>query len=334
MNILIVRQQNNQLGDIICTIPMIKSLMKKYPDSNITLLAGKTNYPIPYRDLCPEINNVITLNKDTPKQYYNFIKDLRKYKFDLGIVAATLKISRTSHIVNFLSGAKIRVGVKRIDDMKNTYAFLLNIKEEFYWNRDRVHQIFRALDIIKQIGCEADEDVLNIRIKFNDEILKQANDFISQKFPRKEILIGIHSGAGKKDNIWNAENFFILAKKLHEKFDCNFIITSGNIDGETTAILTDKFISAELPFVVLENAEINFLSAVLHNMNLYITNDTGVMHLANYAGTKVISLFGPTQGYEWAPISDHSVYIQSKDSNINNITIEEVYNASINLLRK
>ena len=146
MNILIVRQQNNQLGDLICTIPMFMSLRKKFPDSEITLLAGKTNYPIPYMDLCPEITRVITLEKETPIKYYKFIKNLRSLNIELGIVPATLKISRTSHILNFLSGAKMRVGVKSIDDDKNKWGrFIQGIK--VVGGRDKIIESADLYDI-------------------------------------------------------------------------------------------------------------------------------------------------------------------------------------------
>jgi heptosyltransferase-2 len=335
MNILIVRQQNNQLGDLICTIPMFMSLRKKFPDSEITLLAGKTNYPIPYMDLCPEITRVITLEKETPIKYYKFIKNLRSLNIELGIVPATLKISRTSHILNFLSGAKLRVGVKSIDDDKNKFSFLLNVKKDFHWNTKKVHQTIRSLEVVEQIGCENTADIRNIKMKFKNNLSEKADELIRESFSSPEaLLIGLHPGAGKTANIWNTENFYILAKRLYEKYKCNFIITSGNIDDKTTGTIRHYFDEEKFPYIILDNLEINYLGAIMSKMNLYITNDTGVMHLANYAGTKVLSLFGLTKGYEWAPLSSHSRYIQSKSDNINDIPPNEVFDYAIKLLNE
>ncbi len=333
MNILIVRQQNNQLGDLICTIPMIMSLKKKFPESDITLLAGKTNYTIPYIDLCPEINRVLTMDKETLGKYYNFIRELRGLKIDIGVVPATLKISRTSHILNFISGARMRAGVSRIDDMKNTYSFLLNVRKDFYWNSKKVHQTIRSLEVVEQLGCETGADILNIKMKFKDNLLEKADSLINNSFasPQK-LLIGLHPGAGKLANIWNTENFYITAKMLYDKYECNFIITSGDIDDKTTEAIKAHFISDNIPYIVLENYEINYLAAIMSKMNLYITNDTGVMHLANYAGTNVLSLFGPTEGYEWAPLSPRSKYIQSNTGNINDITPDEVFSLALKFL--
>jgi len=42
-NILVVRQ-HNQIGDMLCSLPLYSALKKKYPNSAITLVAAKTNY--------------------------------------------------------------------------------------------------------------------------------------------------------------------------------------------------------------------------------------------------------------------------------------------------
>ena len=50
---------------------------------------------------------------------------------------------------------------------------------------------------------------------------------------------------------------------------------------------------------------------MLKHTDLYITNDTGTMHVAGGVNANIVSLFGPTHGYEWAPKGDNKVYIQS-----------------------
>ena len=54
------------------------------------------------------------------------------------------------------------------------------------------------------------------------------------------------------------------------------------------------------------------------------------MHLAGFSGVNVISLFGPTKGFEWAPLKKNQFYIQSKTDNINNIAVKEVFDLVIN----
>jgi ADP-heptose:LPS heptosyltransferase len=73
-------------------------------------------------------------------------------------------------------------------------------------------------------------------------------------------------------------------------------------------------------------------TAIISKLNLFITNDTGVMHLASGFSIPVISLFGPTNVYEWGAIGTGKVSIQAFKGNMNNIETEKVYETGLILL--
>ena len=89
-----------------------------------------------------------------------------------------------------------------------------------------------------------------------------------------------------------------------------------------------------IPFRVLENTPIRKVAAVIRNTDLYITNDTGTMHVAGAVDANVISLFGPTHGFEWAPRGKGKVYIQSPTEDINDITPDDVIRKAEELLHE
>ncbi len=324
---LIVRQQNNQLGDLLCSAPMYFAIKKKYPESHITLVTASTNYDIPFKLINPHIDTILKLKRDSIVDYRTFIKEMRRTKYDFGIVPSTLMISRISNIINFISGAKIRVGVKRIDSEINKYHFLLNIKKEFDWNKNKVHQIYRISDIVKQIGCElSNQEIEEVKINISEEDKRFADEFISCNFPDlSKPLIGLHPGAGKSGNRWDVKHYFELIKLIHRSLSKNILITSGQIDKDVTNKLVNHLRENSIRYVLAENLDIGKLAAVQKKLNLYITNDTGIMHLAGFLGVNIISLFGPTNGFEWAPLKKNQFYIQSKTGNINDIEVKEVF---------
>jgi heptosyltransferase II len=324
MNILVVRR-HNQIGDMLCSLPLYKALKKKYPDSTITLVASPTNYPINLKKLNPFIDDVIFYYKNSPKTIFNFYKKLRQKKYGIGIVPSTVRISTTSHIINFLSGAKLRVGVKSLDGVKNPAACLLNISADFYWTKNKVHQKERNYQIARLAGCELPEGEEDYRLRIMPEDNEYADKFIKQNFPAdKKLIIGFHPGAGKLANTWNTDNFISLIEELYNKYSNYVLITCGEIDKEVISNIEDILSFKGIKFTIAKNFSALQLAAVLERINLYITNDTGPMHIAAATNVNQVSLLLPANEYEWAPEGINKFNIKSESGDINAIKLDEI----------
>jgi heptosyltransferase-2 len=335
-NVLIVRQ-HNQLGDMLCSLPMFASIKKEFFNAEITLVASPDNYEILNSPSNKYLDHIILYKKDSPKSLLNFYSKLKKRKYDIGIVPSTVSFSKTSHLINHLSGAKIRVGVSQIVTkdglLINESEFLLDIKKEFSWDKDKIHQWNRTLSIAKQIGCGlSEEEIQKVELNLSKSETAFADKFYSTYFRENDIVVGLHIGAGKPPNRWSVKNFIKLAKKLSENPKVKFLVTIGHMDAEVAADFKKQAVAEKLKITFLENEKIRNVAAVLRKLNLYITNDTGTMHIAGFVKTKLISLFGPTPGWEWSPKFDNQIYIQSKTNDIDDITVDEVYNKAVKLL--
>ncbi len=334
-NILIVRK-HNQIGDMLVSIPMYSALKKKFPNAKITLVAAETNYPIPFFEINPYLDDVIIFKKSSLMNIIKFFVKLRKKKYEIGIVPSTIKISRTSHIINFLSGAKVRVGVRKIDNVCNKSDILLNIKSDFEWNKNKVHQSERNLDVVRQINCKVSEAEI-VKIMY-DSIRKDnsfAEKFIADHFEScNKLFIGIQPGAGKKENMWPTKCFAEFVERLSRKINFNLLITCGRLDNEIVAELQERINKTKITYTVETNFGVNKLAGILDKMDLYVTNDTGTMHIAGLTKANVIALFGPTRAYEWAPRGKNKFYIQSGTDDVNDISVKEVYDLSISILNK
>ena len=334
MNILVVRR-HNQIGDMLCSLPLYMALKMKYPQSSITLVASPTNYSIPFKKINPFIDQVIFYDKTSIKTIINFYKKLRQKKYHLGIVPSTVKVSTTSHIINFLSGAKQRIGVRSIDALKNPASVLLNISADFYWVKNKVHQTDRNLEIAKLAGCEILDDKKEYRLKISKEDLDFSDKFIKQNFPEnKKLIIGFHPGAGKSINTWSSDNFICLIEKLYKKYNNYVLITCGEIDKVVMNKIEEGLIRREIKFTIAENLSILQLAAVLERINLYITNDTGPMHIAATTNVNQISLILDANIYEWAPAGENKYNMKSKSGDINTIKLEDVLALSEKILLK
>jgi len=332
-NILVVRQ-HNQIGDMLCSLPLYAALKKKFPDSSITLVAAKTNYEIPFKEINPFLDHVKIFDKQNLRTIISFLRKLRDGKYQIGIVPSTIKISRTSHIINFLSGAKIRVGVKSIGGKINKSHKLLNVKSSFAWKG--LHQRERNLDVVRQIGCNITEEEKNsLRFDFSNEEIDEADKYLYEKFPdRSKKIVGFHPGAGKILNVWDTRKFIELIKKLYDDYNNHILLTSGWTDEPIIKDVSHALENSNITFSTFHNIPVKKLAALITRINLYITNDTGTMHIAGFTNANMISLFGPTDPNEWAPSGTNKYYIKSKTENINDIMVDEVYNLSTKILRE
>ncbi len=334
-NILIVRQ-HNQLGDMLCSVPLFAAVRKKYPGSHITLVASPVNYEILLSDINPYIDKVITYRKASATELRDFYSELRHHDYQIGIVPSTVSISRTSHFINYFSGAKVRAGVSSIDQKINKTAYLLNVKSDFLWDPRKLHQVDRNLEVGALIGCRlSPEEISNVNIRLSDSEIEFGRSYIRESFGEHSAsVLSFHPGAGKIPNRWSTDNFISVISDLYKKHQAGILITSGTIDKPVTEAVANGLNSLSVPFKVLENTPIRKVAAVIKNTCLYITNDTGTMHVAGGVDANVLSLFGPTHGYEWAPRGTGKIFIQSPTENINDIKAEQVIEQAENLLKE
>jgi ADP-heptose:LPS heptosyltransferase len=334
-NILIVLQ-NNHIGDTICSLPFFAALKRRYPAAECTLVAAVKPYPIPLRDLNPLVDHVLYYDKSSLKTILHFYKTLRQKKYQIGIVPSAIARSRTSHIINFLSGARIRAGVGSIDGVPNPMRYLLNIKADFHWNKDRqVHQTERHLEVVRLLGCDTPAEIYDADIlHLTQEELAAARTFLDDAFPdRAARIVALHPGSGKKRTVWPTENFLEIMARLHRELGAKFVIDYGMVDEPIITVMKAELDRKSIPYTLVMNPY-KLVAAIIKLADLYITNDTGPAHIAWSVRAHMISLHGPTKAYEWGHSGEHASAIQSPTDRMSDITVDQVYAACVAMMEK
>ncbi len=316
----------HQMGDMLCSLPMLYSLKAAFPGAKITLVTKRSS----------KFTEVFTGNALSPadevimyehgfENFIELVKNLRLKNFGLAVVPASVDFSDTNHLISYFSQAVYRSGVRSKDYEANNIAYTLNIKNDFLWDTQKVHQIERSLDLIRQLGIKPAEN--NIRLGLTVEQNNFASDFFEKNFSAQNSpVIGLHAGAAKGQNIWPAEKFAALMQLLYEKFNCSFYISEGPDDRHTVGKLEAELKSkcSALNYSVYCGDLMNN-AANISKTALFVSNDTGIMHLASGFDIPVIGLFGPTKAYEWGPLGNNKASIQSKSGNISDIEITDVF---------
>jgi heptosyltransferase-2 len=79
------------------------------------------------------------------------------------------------------------------------------------------------------------------------------------------------------------------------------------------------------------NKKIPEVAALISKADLFISNDTGIMHVAGTTNTPQVSVFGPTNPFNWAPIGHNKLFVR-KSELIDDVTVQDVYDLCVILL--
>lgn len=326
---LVVRQ-HNQLGDLLAGVSLFRAIKEKFPESKVTLIVSPANYSAVEKNKF--IDSVFNYNKKklfNPFYFYKLIKVLNA-GYDVAIVPVVVSISFTSNLLARLSKSKIRIGVSFLEGEKNKSDFFFDKRVNLDWrNHPDSNVADRILDIVRPFGINTKNYRSEISFSYDD--LRTANHFLKDiGYKKKNLLIGLHVGAGKPPNRWSLNKYASLIKKLNDEFNVMFFLTGSNADKEEI-----KYLRQTLPFPIESflNRSIPQVAAVISKCTLFISNDTGIMHVAGTTDTPQISIFGPTNPFNWAPVGINKYFIR-KSELIDDISVDDVYSICKLILAK
>jgi len=317
---LIVRQ-HNQLGDLLSGVSLFRAIKETYPESNITLIVSPFNYPGIIKNKFID-KTFIYNNRKIYNPFYliKFIKLLRN-GYDVTIVPVVVSISFTSNLIARISKSKIRIGCSSLDGKVNTSSFFFDRRIKLDWRKHPDSNVSeRSLDIVRPFGINTQN--FKSEITFDETDKMSAELFFTQNnFNKNDNIIGLHVGAGKIPNRWSLLKFTELTELLHNDFNAKFYLTGSTADTVAINYIKNK---SKIPIAIFMNHKITEVAALIDKTNLFISNDTGIMHVAGTTNTPQISIFGPTNPFNWAPIGKNKLFIR-KSEIVDDISVKDVY---------
>lgn len=320
-NILVI--DFGQMGDIVLSLPALRAIREKFPKAKITLAVGKSGAAVlDLANVCDEkivVDRVALRDGNKLRSIYEMariVRDVRRRKFDFVIDLHSLS---ETNLLGFISGAENRLYSRR----KNRSLDFLSTFTIPFEDREK-HATERYLDVLKPLGIE------NISPAPHLEARQSDLDFIEklwQKEKVKGLTVGIFPGAGNESRKWKLEKFAELADFLQRNEKVNVAIFPGP---EERAMIPE--IRAKFPANTLIYDKLNFFQfvAALSRLSLFISNDTGPMHLASALGTPIVLILDKRATKEFVPLVKQ-IEVVNNDI-IDKISVEGVYAASQKML--
>ena len=314
----------NWLGDAVMTTPALMRLREKFPDAYVAILT-----PEKLQDLWrnhPAVNETVTFIAG--EGVFTVAKKLRIGKFDTALV---LPNSPRSAIEVFLAGIPQRVGYAR--PWRNLFLTQTVAPRE---GAVKMHK--RSVEEIK--GLIAQEPEAGSR---KPKLLKSAHQSLEYLHlaaalganpeplpPRLSVTSGEVEAAGKKLKLeqisglvfglnpgaeygpakrWPIERFIATAREIQKRTNCTWILFGGKNDAEFTKQI-ESALGGQSVLNLAGKTSLRELMALLKRCRVFLTNDTGPMHVAAALGVPVVAIFGSTSPELTGPISSGELHHQ------------------------
>jgi lipopolysaccharide heptosyltransferase II len=292
--ILIVR--TDRIGDVLLSTPVIKALRQNYPDAYIAMMVSP--YAKDIVEANPYLDQAIIYDKDAKHKSWSrsikFSQRLKKKKFDLAVI---LHPTNRVHLVTFFAAIPRRIGYNK------KLGFLLSDRIKHTKHLGHKHELEYNLDLIRYLGIEPQD--LNLFMPIRAESEKWVDDLFKQEgIKEKDLLLTIHPGASCPSKIWPNERFAEVADKLIEKYGFKALIVAGPKDITLAKSLIKHMHRAAVD--LSGRTSVSQLASLLKRSRLFVSNDSGPVHIASSVGVPVISIFGRNQKGlspdRWGPV--------------------------------
>jgi len=336
-NILI--RGTNWIGDAVMTIPAVNAVRNTFPQARISILAKPWLAEV-YR-LCPSLDEIILFHDPG---FHSGIagkiklgNELRKLKFDAAIL---LQNAIEAAIITWWAGIPIRAGYN-----SDGRGLLLTHSVQRTTAIRKVHQTKYYLEMVKALGCQSAEANVHLKPGKEYETLSETL-FDEHGIGRDAFLIGIAPGAAYGPaKRWFPERFAAVADRLMNDFSAQALLFGSSADRKSTDAVQHNATHQLISLAGKTNLKETI--ALIARCNLFISNDSGLMHVAGALNIPTVAIFGSTNPITTSPAGDKSVVIYKEASCspclketcptdfrcMEVVTVEEVYETAKSLLK-
>ena len=308
--ILLMRLE--RVGDLLMVLESIAMVRALAPQAQIDLVVGSWNLRL--ARLIPGVDSIETL--DVPwmargsrgLSWRALLRHARAWRLREYDLAINFEPDIRSNFLLTVSGARRRVGF-----MSGGGGALLT---DPVTPDPRAHIADNAKALVERaFGSSVAQGFLRAEasakagspaaLTIPDDARRRAAELIAT--PKNgAALVGIQPAAGRQIKEWDPIRFAQVGAEIARTRNASVVLVGSTADKPVLEVVRAAW-PVDVPLIELPvETDLVVLAAVLERMSLFITGDTGPMHLAAAVGTPVLAIFGPSLPTRYAPLSERS----------------------------
>ncbi len=334
-NILVV--SSTAIGDTLLSTPAVRAVRESYPRAHVTALFNKDNMELFANN--PHIDDVLPYHGGYRK-FIRTVLELRRRRFDLVLIFHGNEPQTTP--LAYLSGAPFIFKLPN----ESRFRFLLSNREPVTRWDGLGHGIEARLRVAGLAGCETDDMRMELFIDRADD--EAAGLFLENETGGAKTLVGFQPGASTVSRMWFPGRFIEVGRRIVDDFDDAVIVLTGS---PAERALCEEIAGGigRNTLVTAGRIPLRRLPPLIKRLSVFVTGDTGPMHIAYALGTPVVALYAVADPARTGPLYDRSRHIVIKKPRtcdpcaakkceyqecMEQITVEEVWRAVNELLER
>ena len=285
------------IGNIVRASPAFRAIRERFPGAQVTFVTLSQNKGV-YEDsglfdevIYLKLNSVRAFLWDVLVKFFL----LRRKKFDL--ILNFEPWANFAEIVSFYVGVRMRVGYTAPQRRS-----LFNVRVPFIESEHISRSFFR---ILHPFGLRTPNDLSPLLIS----VTKKDRDYVAQLFHKEglcadDLIVAINVNASDVADArrWLPQRYADLSDIIIEEFGAKIVFIGG--PGEMERVQSVIDLAKNIGVNMAGRTSLKQAIAVLDRADIFITNDSGPMHLAMAMQTPTVALFGPESPQRYGPVSN------------------------------
>lgn len=290
------------MGDVVHALPVLTALRDHWPKAEICWVINRSLRALVEGH--PAVDRVIEFDRGKMRANTGGLRELRPFlsllrepRFDLTI---DLQGLLRSGLMAAATGAQVRVGLASArEGSRWLYTHKVTPASE------RPHAVDRMLAVAAALGAEVSKPRFGVPISPADRLAaREALSGVGRP------TLAVNLGARWVTKRWPVGSFAEIALRAFRVHGAGLVLVGAPEDRSLAQVFRERM--GEVPVVDLCGAtSLTQLAAVAEHCDLFLSNDTGPLHLAAAVGANVVGIYTCTRPEWTGPYGPRSAVVST-----------------------
>lgn len=292
------------IGNTLMATPLLRALRETHPHTRTdVMVAPRGTAEVLLRH--PRVNEVLlSTPKPSWRQWVATIQNLQRRRYDVGLVTHPGQLVTSASLLAF-GTVRRRIGYRytwkflRNSGCLLTDARALRDHTHLALSDRSAHDVVQNLRLLEPLGIQVDAPFVRYDFPLREEDHTRAEGWLQDRNLLDLPLIGMHPGTHSDLTYkrWPADRWVALSHALAEEIGAHVLMFGGPSEETLVRSLTDELEGKATPV----GLSLRAAAALMARCQFFVSNDSGLMHVAVSQDVPTFGLFGPTDERRTAP---------------------------------